>query len=69
MKKAPYRPDRFSIDVGSGDDTEAEGNIVDHDYKIAWVDSRWPKCRSAGSACATRTESVLPAKTAGSSWP
>jgi len=36
VKKALVTPlrDRFSIDVEDGDDLEAKGNIVDHEYKI-----------------------------------
>ena len=64
--------DRFSIDVQGGDDMEAKGNIVDHEYKIergrqkvAEVSKRWFRVRDT-----TRTEStLLPAKTTRSSWP
>jgi uncharacterized protein YxjI len=36
VKKALITPlrERFSIDVEGGDDMEAKGNIVDHEYKI-----------------------------------
>jgi uncharacterized protein YxjI len=36
VKKALVTPlrDRFSIDVEDGEDMEAKGNIVDHEYKI-----------------------------------
>jgi uncharacterized protein YxjI len=36
VRKALISPlrDRFSIDVEGGDDMEAKGNIVDHEYKI-----------------------------------
>src|SRR4051812_22296664 len=36
VKKALVSPlrDRFSIDVEEGEDMEAKGNIVDHEYKI-----------------------------------
>ncbi|HKH18040.1 MAG TPA: hypothetical protein VKA57_10975 [Solirubrobacteraceae bacterium] len=27
--------DRFSIDVEGGDDLDAKGNLVDHEYEIA----------------------------------
>jgi uncharacterized protein YxjI len=44
--------DRFSIDVEDGDDMEAKGNIVDHEYKIerngdeiAEVSRRWFRVR------------------------
>ena len=66
VKKALVTPlrDRFSVDVQGGDDMEAKGNIVDHEYKIERGDSRWRKCRSAGSGYATPTEStLLPVKT------
>lgn len=50
IKKALVSPlrDRFSIDVEDGEDMEAKGNIVDHEYKIesdgdhvAEVSRRW----------------------------
>src|SRR3954451_7480037 len=36
VKKALITPlrDRFSIDVEDGEDMEAKGNIVDHEYKV-----------------------------------
>src|SRR3954466_13657324 len=36
VKKALITPlrDRFSVEVDGGDDMEAKGNIVDHEYKI-----------------------------------
>ena len=36
VKEALITPlrERFSIDVDGGDDMEAKGNIVDHEYKI-----------------------------------
>src|SRR5499433_996449 len=36
IKKALVTPlrERFSVDVEGGDDMEAKGNIVDHEYKI-----------------------------------
>jgi uncharacterized protein YxjI len=44
--------DRFSIDVEGGEDLEAKGNIVDHEYKIerdgdhvAEVSKRWFRAR------------------------
>jgi uncharacterized protein YxjI len=44
--------DRFSIDVEGGEDLEAKGNIVDHEYKIerdgaqvAEVSKRWFRVR------------------------
>jgi uncharacterized protein YxjI len=50
VKKAlitPFR-DRFSVDVEDGEDMEAKGNIVDHEYEIerggervAEVSKRW----------------------------
>ena len=48
---SPFR-DRFSIDVEDGEDMEAKGNIVDHEYKIerggdkaAEVSKRWFRMR------------------------
>jgi len=48
---SPFR-DRFSIDVADGEDMEAKGNIVDHEYKIerggdkaAEVSKRWFRMR------------------------
>ena len=54
VKKALVSPlrDRFSIDVEDGEDMEAKGNIVDHEYKIerdgdkvAEVSKRWFRLR------------------------
>ena len=54
VKKALITPlrERFSIEVGGGDDLEAKGNIVDHEYKIerdgdkvAEVSKRWFRVR------------------------
>ena len=54
VKKALVTPlrDRFSIDVEDGEDMEAKGNIVDHEYKIerggdkvAEVSRRWFRMR------------------------
>ena len=54
VKKALVTPlrDRFSIDVENGEDMEAKGNIVDHEYKIerggdkvAEVSKRWFRVR------------------------
>jgi uncharacterized protein YxjI len=54
VKKALVTPlrDRFSIDVEDGEDMEAKGNIVDHEYKIerdgseiAEVSRRWFRVR------------------------
>ena len=54
VRKALVSPlrDRFSIDVEDGDDMEAKGNIVDHEYKIerggnqvAEVSKRWFRVR------------------------
>ena len=56
VKKALVTPlrDRFSIDVEGGDDMEAKGNIVDHEYKIerdgdqvAEVSRRWFRVRDS----------------------
>ena len=54
VKKALVNPlrDRFAIDVHDGDDLEAKGNIVDHEYaierdgdKVAEVSRRWFRVR------------------------
>jgi uncharacterized protein YxjI len=54
VKKALITPlrDRFSIAVEGGEDMEAKGNIVDHEYKIerggdkvAEVSKRWFRVR------------------------
>jgi uncharacterized protein YxjI len=54
VKKALMTPlrDRFSIEVEGGDDMEAKGNIVDHEYeidrdgeKVAEVSKRWFRMR------------------------
>jgi uncharacterized protein YxjI len=54
VKKALMTPlrDRFSIEVEHGEDMEAKGNIVDHEYKIerggenvAEVSKRWFRMR------------------------
>ena len=54
VKKALVSPlrDRFSIDVEGGEDMEAKGNIVDHEYKVerdghkvAEVSKRWFRVR------------------------
>jgi uncharacterized protein YxjI len=56
VKKALISPlrDRFSIDVEDGDDMEAKGNIVDHEYKIerngdqvAEVSRKWFRVRDS----------------------
>jgi uncharacterized protein YxjI len=56
VKKALVSPlrDRFSIDVEDGDDMEAKGNIVDHEYKIerkgdqvAEISRRWFRVRDS----------------------
>ena len=56
VKKALVSPlrDRFSIDVEDGDDLEAKGNIVDHEYKIerngdqvAEVSRKWFRVRDS----------------------
>ena len=51
QEKKPLR-DRFSIEVESGQDMEAKGNVVDHEYKIerggdrvAEVSKRWFRVR------------------------
>jgi uncharacterized protein YxjI len=54
VKKALITPlrERFSIEVSGGEDMEAKGNIVDHEYKIerggdkvAEVSKRWFRVR------------------------
>jgi uncharacterized protein YxjI len=54
IKKALITPlrDRFSVEVRGGEDMEAKGNIVDHEYKIerggdkvAEVSKRWFRIR------------------------
>jgi uncharacterized protein YxjI len=54
VKKALITPlrDRFDIEIEDGDDLEAKGNIVDHEYKIerdgdhvAEVSKRWFRIR------------------------
>jgi uncharacterized protein YxjI len=54
VKKALITPlrERFSIDVDGGDDMEAKGNILDHEYKIerggdeiAEISRRWFRVR------------------------
>jgi uncharacterized protein YxjI len=54
IKKAMVSPlrDRFSIDVRDGDDLDAKGNIVDHEYtierdgdQVAEVSKRWFRVR------------------------
>ncbi len=54
IKKAMITPlrDRFSISVDDGEDMEAKGNVVDHEYKIerggdtvAEVSKRWFRIR------------------------
>ena len=56
VKKALVTPlrDRISIDVEGGDDMEAKGNIVDHEYKIerngdqvAEISRRWFRVRDS----------------------
>jgi uncharacterized protein YxjI len=54
VKKALVSPlrDRFSIEVDGGEDMEAKGNVVDHEYeierdgdKVAEVSKRWFRVR------------------------
>jgi uncharacterized protein YxjI len=54
VRKALVSPlrDRFSIDVDGGEDMEAKGNIVDHEYtiergghKVAEASKRWFRVR------------------------
>ena len=44
--------DRYAIDIGGGEDMEAKGNIVDHEYKVerggdtvAEISKRWFRVR------------------------
>ena len=48
------------VDVEDGEDMEAKGNVVDHEYKIERGGDRWPRCRSAGSGSGTPTGSRSP---------
>ena len=59
VKKALITPlrDRFSIEVEGGEDMEAKGNVVDHEYKIerggdkvAEVSKRWFRIRDTRRA-------------------
>ena len=54
VKKALVSPlrDRFSVDVDGGDDMEAKGNIVDHEYKIERDGNRSRGFATGGSAFA-----------------
>jgi uncharacterized protein YxjI len=54
VRKALVSPlrDRFSIDVDGGEDMEAKGNVVDHEYKVerggdqvAEISRRWFRVR------------------------
>jgi uncharacterized protein YxjI len=69
VKKALITPlrERFSIEVEGGDDLEAKGNIVDHEYsierdghKVAEVSKRWFRVRDTyGVEIAPGQEDVL----------
>jgi uncharacterized protein YxjI len=69
VKKALITPlrERFSIDVEGGEDMEAKGNIVDHEYKIerggkkvAEVSKRWFRIRDTyGIEIAPEQEDAL----------
>ena len=69
VKKALITPlrDRFSVHVEDGDDMEAKGNIVDHEYKIerggervAEVSKRWFRIRDTyGIEIASGQEDAL----------
>jgi uncharacterized protein YxjI len=66
VKKAMISPlrERFSIDVRGGDDLDAKGNMVDHEYKIERGGDKVAEVSSDGSGCATPTASRLrPART------
>jgi uncharacterized protein YxjI len=69
VKKALITPlrDRFSIEVEGGEDMEAKGNVVDHEYKIerggdkvAEVSKRWFRVRDTyGIEIASGQEDAL----------
>jgi len=69
VKKALITPlrDRFSIEVQGGEDMEAKGNVVDHEYKIerggdkvAEVSKRWFRVRDTyGIEIASGQEDAL----------
>ena len=69
MKKALFTPlrERFSIEVEGGEDMEAKGNIVDHEYeierggdKVAEVSKRWFRVRDTyGIEIAPEQEDAL----------
>ena len=69
VKKALITPlrERFSIDVENGEDMEAKGNIVDHEYeierggdKVAEVSKRWFRIRDTyGIEIASGQEDAL----------
>jgi uncharacterized protein YxjI len=69
VKKALISPlrERFSIEVAGGEDMEAKGNIVDHEYKIergdekvAEVSKRWFRVRDTyGIEIATDQDDAL----------
>ena len=59
VKKALITPlrDRFSIEVADGEDMDAKGNIVNHEYKIERGARRSRRCPSAGFGSGTPTAS------------
>ena len=69
VKKAIVSPlrDRFAIEVEGGEDMEAKGNIVDHEYKIerggdevAEVSKRWFRIRDTyGTQIASEQDDAL----------
>ena len=69
IKKALFTPlrERFSIEVEGGEDMEAKGNIVDHEYeierggdKVAEVSKRWFRVRDTyGIEIAPEQEDAL----------
>jgi uncharacterized protein YxjI len=72
VKKALVSPlrERFSIEVEGGEDMEAKGNIVDHEYEIERGATKWPRCRSVGSGSGTPTAwRSRPGRRTGSSLP
>jgi uncharacterized protein YxjI len=55
----PFR-NRFTIDIPGPGDLEVTGDLLDHEFTIDATASRWPRCRSGGSACGTPTASRSP---------
>ena len=59
VKKAIFTPfrERFAIHVEGGEDMEAKGNIVDHEYKIERDGEKVAEVSKRCSACGTPTGS------------